>query len=182
MKEITSPGLIDPRSIDPRELERTRRLATIVRSKLEAAGIDPTDPDFAEMLDNEVDLRSAIVGYIRLSREREALANGLKGLIDEMTKRKQRFERIGEAFHDAAEAMFLESGWTKAIREPDFTVSRSRAAGGVVGDLDCDTLPERFVKTEKTPMKKEIAKFLKDGGKIDGVHLGNGRDYMRVTK
>jgi len=98
----------------------------------------------------------------------------------EIIARARRYDAREAALRDwlkqAMEALSL-----KRISAPDFTASISRGRAGVVV-TDETKLEERFVKVERTPMKKEIGEALDAGEVVEGAVRGNPMPQLRLLR
>lgn len=131
-----------------------------------------------DTIEGEVDTVEQIAAVIRQARHDEALAEGLKALIQQMQDRKKRLDHRAERLRTIALQAMEETGRSK-IEAPDFTASLGKGSRGVV-ITDESSLPEDCIAWKSSPDKKAIKERLEAGETVPGAELSNGGARLTV--
>lgn len=145
----------------------------------EAFGLDDEDQALADTLEGESDFLDLCAAALREAKAREAMAEGLNGLITDMQTRKARMEHGAERIRQIVAEAMLEAGERK-ITAPDMTVSVRDGKPKL--SFDIDRLPDRY-KTPVTtfkPNKEAIQKAVDHGDVPEGVTISNGGPVLTL--
>lgn len=153
--------------------------ARVAIDLIRRAGIDESDPDFAELVESECDVLERLRRMLRAARREEAETAALEGIIQDMIERHARKEAKAERIRDAVKWALGELGMRK-LPAPDFTASITDSKPPIVGDLDPNKLPDRFVKTVRVLKKTAIREALEAGEQVEGVYLGNPAPILTI--
>jgi hypothetical protein len=144
---------------------------------------DLDDDELFDTLDGELDLADRLRSLIRKRREMLANADALKTMIKEMTERKLRLEKTAESISNAVVHAMSEAGLRK-LSAPDFTVSLGQGKPPLAGaeHLDPASLPDHFVRVERSVNRTALREALDAGEHIPGVYLGNPQPFLTFRK
>jgi hypothetical protein len=141
--------------------------------------VDESDPDFAQLVEQECDALERVRRILWSARSAEADAEALGTMINEMAERKARFiakkDGLRQAARWAMEEMGL-AGW----KWPEFTVSLRPGKPSLKGEADPGTLPIDLVKIKREPDKTAIAAALAEGREVPGFYLSNAQSVLTV--
>jgi hypothetical protein len=154
------------------------RFAELRRRLIEAdPEIDETT--LLDTLEGATNLHEAIGEVVRAALDEEALADGLKGRLENMRKRLERIETASAKKRQVALDVMEEAGIEK-ILAPDFTVSLRTAPPSVVV-TDPDLIPE-FCWIPQPPRldRKRVLEALKAGTAISGANLSNSKVCLAI--
>lgn len=131
-----------------------------------------------DSLEGQTDALELLKYLVRKKAEADAYDTGIGLYIKELSARRSRMNRRSEA---AKELMFkiLEAADLKKVELPEATLF-IRAGTPKVIITDETALPDEFVKTERTPIKTEISKALKDGKEVAGASLSNTEPVLAI--
>lgn len=163
------------------QMQEARAILDRVRRSL--LEIDPTIADdetlYFDMLDGEGgDAMDILRAAMRAGIEAESFADSMNARLEVLAARRNRFVRRSEVLKTGVYSAMHALGLLRLVA-PDFVVSFQRGQRGV-RITDEAALPEAFVKVERTPMKKQIATALRNGGIIPGAELSNAEPSPRV--
>lgn len=153
-----------------------------MRHKLVAA--DPTLEDdevrLADLLAREdASVTEIAAALCRVSIAANDMVDMIKRRIEELEVRAAKFVDRRDRTKEAA-LRILEALGYPTLREADFTASRGRSKGKTV-IVDERQIPDRFWKTERTPMTREIGEAIENGEQVPGAVKTNGSVYLRIT-
>jgi hypothetical protein len=141
-----------------------------LRRRLTELYADLDEQTLADTLEGATNLREALAALIRSALEDEALAKGLRSLLDRM---KERLSRL-EARADSKRLIVLDTMKAAALQkcvEPDFTASLRTVAPSLV--ILCETeIPTQFLTPQPPKIdRRSLLQALNDGASIPGVSL-----------
>ena len=152
---------------------------TELRRRLIEADPEIDETTLLDTLEGATSLHEAIGEVMRAALEDEALADGLKGRLEEMRERLERIETASAKKRQVAQFVMEEAGIEK-ILAPDFTVSLRVAPQGVVITSEED-IPEWFWVPQAPKLdRKHILETLKAGTAVMGAELTNSRVCLSV--
>jgi 3'-phosphoadenosine 5'-phosphosulfate sulfotransferase len=161
--------------------QKGRDHAAIKAALISVFGLDEDEQTFADMLEGESDLPEFCALALREAKTREALAEGLTGLIDSLKARRERLlHSVDRARALVADAM-AEAG-EKRIVAPDMTIALRQGKPRLI--LDEERLPDAY-KIAKTTYKADRAAIQAavDRGDVpDGVQIANGHPFVVVSQ
>ncbi len=160
-----------------------RRAVAIHRElveRIKAAFPAQTEESLADTIEGETQLDAAILATIRAALEREAMAEALGRMVEQMRARKDRLASGAETLRKAAKHAMTESGLTK-LSAPDLTASVGNGPAKVVV-TDEAALPEAYVRIKREPDKRAIGNALKDGHPVPGASLSNPEMQLTVRR
>lgn len=132
----------------------------------------------ADMIEAETDTLELLALLVRKKAEADAYATGIKSYQDELGKRRSRMERRSEASKELMFKIMEAAGLPKAeLQEATLSI---RAGTPKVIITDEDSLPDQFVKVERTAKKSEIAKAIKEGNEVAGASLSNAEPVLSI--
>jgi Siphovirus Gp157 len=149
------------------------------RADLLAEIPDLDDETLADTLEGLTDLKEMITMVIRSALVDQALAQGLKGRIEEMKARQARFEeRVSKKRALALKAM--TEGAIAKIAVADFTASL-RAGGPKLEIIDEAKVPGRFFIPQPAKLdKRALLAALRSGAVIDGATTVTGHQQLSL--
>jgi hypothetical protein len=157
--------------------------ATLRDRLAQESGLD--DDELMDTLDGELDLADRLRSLIRKRRQICADVDALKQMIKEMTERKLRLENAANSISNAVVHAMSEAGIRK-LSSPDFTVSLGQGKPPLAGadSLDPTSLPDRFVRVERSVNRTALREALDAGEDLSGisVYLGNPQPHLIVRK
>ena len=153
------------------------KAALDVRAALIAAGIEPDDPDMADLLDGETDAIERLRKVLRFARWTEAQAKALGDMLSEGRERKARMERKAESMRNMVLGALSELGLQK-LDAPDFTAS-IRAGKPSVVITDEAAIPDALCRFERKPSKADIAEALA-AGPVPGAALSKAAPTLTL--
>lgn len=170
-------AFVEPRSPLSREVALARDVVRMIAE----AGIDDSDPDFAQLVESECDLNERLRRMLRAARFVEAQGEALKTMIHDMQERKKRLERKAESLRRAVSWAMQESG-QKRLEAPDFTAVLGRGQPKLVGleAIDPADLPDCLVRIKREVDRTAVRRALERGEEIDGLCLGNPQPSLIV--
>jgi hypothetical protein len=150
-----------------------RRLVTEFPDLLE------DEPALIDTLDGISDLDEKIAAAIRVALVREAMADGIKVLMEQLTSRRQRLESGATKIRGTVLWAMQETGRTK-ISKPDMTVSVIKGRDGIVVTDETIVPEEYMVVTTRPDMRALADAVLKEGKVIEGVAKRNAAPHLTV--
>jgi len=153
--------------------------AARLKEALLAAGYEDEDA-INDTVEGETSLNELIVATLSAAEDDGCMAAALAERIATMQERKKRIEARKDARRTAV-LMAMETAGLRRIEAPEFTVTVGRSGAKVV-ITDAAAIPDKYVKTERTPMKADIAAALKAGFSVEGAMLGNPTTTLTVKR
>ena len=145
-------------------------LFTELRRRLTELHPDLDDQTLADTLEGATNLREALAALVRSALEDDALAKGLKMLVDAMKERLCRFEARATTKRIAALDVMKAADIQKFI-EPDFTASL-RAAPPSLVVLSETEIPSQFLIPQPPKIdRRSLLQAMTSGAAIPGVSL-----------
>lgn len=148
------------------------------------------DPELAEdadllgdFLESDPETCDAFEQLHRLARaamNAEDYGKMARGRAAEIVARARRYDQREEMLRDTLKQA-MQALDIRRISQPDFTASVGKGKAGVV-IVSEDELPEEFVKTVKTPMKREIGEALDAGKEVAGAVRGNSQPQLTIRR
>lgn len=140
-------------------LSKQIEAARILREQI--ADVAAGDPDFIrDVIEGQTELHEQIGALVASIAEDEALAEGVKRLMDDLGARKKRFEARAEVKR-AMVASAMEIGELKSIKTPAATVTVTPVPPKLV-PTDESEIPSRYWKSgEPTLDRKALGDALK---------------------
>lgn len=131
-----------------------------------------------DTLDGISDLDDQIAAVLRTAVEREAMAEGIEGLVFKLHARHARLLAGADKMREAALSVMLESGRRK-ITKPDMTVTVMPGKAGVTV-TDETLLPDSCVKIVRRPSMTAIREAIEAGESVPGTAPKNPKPYLTV--
>jgi phage host-nuclease inhibitor protein Gam len=143
---------------------------------------DESEADLADTIEGEsADLDKAIVAGMREAVSREAMAEGLKALMDDLQKRHDRLTHSAKAMREAACTAMTEAGMEK-LSAPDMSLSIAYAPASVIV-TDETAVPDRFWRVKREVNRAAVMVEMRHGAApVPGCELSNRKPYVRVTR
>jgi hypothetical protein len=164
-------------SSDTLQLELNRFHELRRRLIAEEPEIDETT--LADTLEGATSLHEGIGAVIRSALEDEAVAQGLRGRIDQMEERLGRIETRAQKKRELVLTVMAESGIDK-LMAPDFTASLRPSPPSVVV-TDETLVPEWFWVPQAPKLdRRRMLEVLKCGQQVLGAELANPRLTLSV--
>lgn len=132
----------------------------------------------ADTLEGATEINDILAKLVQESAAAYAMAEGVKGPIDDLRQRKARLERRGDGYGEAIKRIMDAAGLPK-VTLPGATISISQAAPSVVVE-DEAAIPERFIRIKREIDKTAINAAVKAGEEIPGVAVSNGGTRMTI--
>ncbi|MCJ2090368.1 siphovirus Gp157 family protein [Methylobacterium sp. E-005] len=152
-------------------------VASQVAAALIAAGIEPDDEDFAELMASETNIQDRLIRILRAARHTEALSKALSGILAEMRERKARLDNKAERLRGVVLGAMADLGLTK-LDGPDLSATVNAGKPKVV-ITDEAKLPDDACIFKREPSKTAIAAALADGP-IAGAEWSNAAPVLTV--
>ena len=161
--------------------QKGRDHAGVRKELVEVFALDEDEQAFLDTLEGESDFPELCALALREAKTREALAEGLTGLIDSLKARRERLlHSVDRARAIVADAM-AESG-EKRIVAPDMTIGLREGRPRLI--IDEARLSVAY-KTPHTTYKvdKAAVQAAVDRGEVpDGVQIANPRPYVVISQ
>lgn len=140
---------------------------------------DLDEETLADTIDGEMEVspEDLIVRWLLEAEEAKADAEAIASLIAKYQTRKERRMHLAQARREMAQSM-MAACEIKSIKRPEMTVSRGQAAPKVIV-TDESMLPPHLMTVKTYPDKAAIKDALQYG-RVDGAHLSNGGETIRV--
>lgn len=158
-------------------LHQEMAVAQAVAAQLAAAGIDESDPDFAELLSSETEILERLRRILRAARHTEAQSKALGEIAAEMRERRARLDKKAERLRNVVLEAMGELGLTK-LDGPDLSASVSAGKPRVI-ITDPDALPDEACVFKREPSKTAIAAALAEGP-VQGAEWSNPVPVLTV--
>jgi len=150
-----------------------------IRERLLAEDPDLDDQTLADTVEGMTDLHEVIAAIVRAAVTDEALAEGLRGRIQEMEARLSRFEYRAATHRKVARDVMVEAA-IKKVLAPDLTIS-VRDGRPSLQITDEAAIPSIYwVVPEPRLDRQSLAAELKKGVAITGACLGNAEPVLSV--
>lgn len=155
----------------------THEVANLVGRLRELCGDD--EQAFIDTLEGETEVIEAARRVVRWLHEQGAQADACNGLASTYKARASVFdERVQRArlalFH------FLNEMGLKSMPLPEGTLSIVAGRSSVVGEVDPEALPDRFVRVKREANRSAIKAALEAGEAVDGFTLSNSPPTLSV--
>lgn len=157
---------------------------TIVRQQIE--NLKVSYPDLIEddeswqmSLESETDLPALLTAIVRKIEDAKALAVGTKDRLDELEKRKARFEERVDAMRQLAFKM-MQAAEVNKIELAEATLSLRNGAQQLVGEADPAALPDTLCKVSRTIDRTKVKEALKAGQEVPGFTLSNAAPSLSI--
>ena len=140
---------------------------------------DEDEETLADTLEGMTDLTDMIAVTLRSELEDRALAKGLKGRIDEMHERLERFVVRADKKREMCLDTMEQANLSK-ITAPDFTASlRSNPVPLIISEQD--KIPTMFFEPQPDRLdKRKLRDALDKGEQIPGAVLGNAACTLSI--
>jgi len=150
-----------------------------IRERLLAEDPDLDDQTLADTVEGMTDLHEVIAAIVRAAVTDEALAEGLRGRIEEMEARLSRFEHRAATHRKVARDVMVEAA-IKKVLAPDLTIS-VRDGRPALQITDEAAIPSTYwIVPEPRLDRQSLATELKKGAEITGACLGNAEPVLSV--
>jgi Siphovirus Gp157 len=161
------------------QLSRSLGAYETIRERIIALEADIDEATLADTLEGITDIHEVLAAIVRFALYDEALAEGLKGHIQRLQERLERFtERVAVRRRIARDAMIEVE--IKKIAAPDFTLSLRPGAPSlvVVDELE---IPNDYWEVREPRLNRASAlSDLKNGVAIPGLQLSNPEPVLSV--
>jgi hypothetical protein len=157
-----------------------RKYALLKDQLIAMFGLDAEDRALIDTLEGESDFAELCAAALREAKAREAMARGLKELIETLKLRKDRIEHSVKRTRALVTEAMLDAG-TRKIIAPDMTVSLRDGKPRL--DIDEERLSIAFkVPVTTYQVDKAAVQASVDRGDVpDGVQITNGSPILTVT-
>ena len=116
----------------------------------------------------EMERSTKLESYAMVIKNLESNVNGIDSEIKRLTERKRFMQsNISNLKSNMAETLKTVDG--QRLKTEKFTFSFRKSSKVEVADMD--SLPQEFIKVERTVSRSELAKALKAGDHIEGAAL-----------
>jgi hypothetical protein len=157
---------------------------TVVRAQVERLRLlhpecwDDDDKLLLDMLEAETGLHEFLSAVAHRMQEASAHVAGLDALIEQNSKRRDRFDMRIQSLRNLASMMMLEAGVTRVEVAP-ITFSISNRPPKVI-ITDEAALPEDCIRIKREPDKALIRDRLRNGTPVPGATLSNQEPSLSV--
>jgi hypothetical protein len=157
---------------------------TIIRRQLENLKVSypeilEDDEAWQMSLESETDLPALMTAIVRKIEDAKALAVGTKDRLEELEKRKARFEDRVEAMRQLAFKM-MQAAEVSKLELAEATLSLRNGAQQIVGEADPSALPDELCKISRSPDRTKIKDALKAGQTVPGFSLSNAAPSLSI--
>lgn len=157
---------------------------TIIRRQLENLKVSypeilEDDEAWQISLESETDLPALMTAIVRKIEDAKALAVGTKDRLEDLEKRKARFEDRVEAMRQLAFKL-MQAAEVNKLELAEATLSLRNGAQQIVGEADPATLPDDFCKVSRTIDRTKIKEALKAGKEVPGFSLSNAAPSLSI--
>jgi hypothetical protein len=150
-----------------------------LRDRIRALAPDLDEQTLADTVEGLTDLHEIVAAIIRSALCDEALAAGLKGRIEDMQTRFERFTDRAAKRRQIARDVMTELDLKKIIA-PDFTVSVRPGSPSLVV-VDEAAIPKAYWEPREPRLNRQsLTVELKQGAQIAGVGLSNPEPVLSV--
>lgn len=132
----------------------------------------------ADMVDGSTDAHELLQKLTNYLFDATTMSSALKERAQALASRRARYEKQQSFFRDAIFKV-LKAANLRRVVLPEATLSISKKPAPVEID-DEATLPDEYVKIERSPRKSEIAAALKAGVDVPGARLGEPDEGLTV--
>lgn len=132
----------------------------------------------ADVLEGETDIKPVLerlVGHVQMA---EANDKAVIQLADALISRRKRFQSRADFFRSLIRRV-MDAGELQKVVLPGATLSIRNVPPNVI-ITDEAALPDKFLRTTRSPDKKALAEALKTGQPIPGATLSNGSTTLSV--
>ena len=151
----------------------------VIRERLLADDPDLDEQTLADTVEGLTDLNDVIAAIVRAAVTDEALAEGLRGRINEMQTRLARFEHRAATHRRVARDVMVETAIQK-IMVPDLTISL-RSGRPALQIIDEAAIPPDYWVTPEPRLDRQgLAAELKKGARVTGACLGNAEPVLSM--
>ena len=132
----------------------------------------------ADSLEAETPLPELMSRLVRYRQERLALAEGLNGYIKDLTERRDRLAKGGDAFKELMLKLMSAANLPKLVlEEATISISKGRET---VSITDIDALPQGTFKLIRQPDKAAIKAQIDAGEDVPGAAIVHGENSLTV--
>ena len=150
-----------------------------IRQRIIALETDIDEATLTDTLEGLTDIHDVLAAIVRSALLDEALAEGLKGHIQQLQQRLQRLTERGVERRRIARDAMVEVD-IKKIAAPDFTVS-VRAGSPALQVVEEAAIPEPYWEAREPRLNRvELLADLKRGVDVPGTLLSNPEPVLSV--
>jgi len=150
-----------------------------IRDRILAEDPQIDEQTLADTVEGLTDVHEILAAIVRAALAGEALANGLKGRIDQMQDRLDRLQECAGKRRQTAKEVMIELD-IKKITAPDFTVG-IRPGMPALLVINEAAVPSIYWQPVAPKLKRqELLNELKQGSEITGVTLSNPEPVLNV--
>jgi hypothetical protein len=163
------------------QIEAVMAIANAALSRLEASDTEIATDDEAlltALRAEGADVDTILRRLVLASLEAQSMAKGIKGRMDDLRARKERFEKRAETWRGATFGIMDALGITKHTQS-EYTASIQPGRQSLVV-TDEAALPEEYFVVTKSPDIAKIKAALADGVVVDGAEMQTGAPILTV--
>ena len=163
----------------PTQIGRALVLRQTLLDRLHASFPDADEETLFDTVEGLTDLHEQVAAVVRSSLEDQMLASALKGRMDEMRSRLDRFEHRAAKKRELVTAV-LEQAGIKRLQQPDFTASL-RQLPPLLAIRDEGQIPTDYWVPQPAQLdRRKLLASLKEGHRVPGAGLNNGGVSLTV--
>ena len=163
----------------PHRLQHEVTKRQLWKERLQDVYPELDDEALGDTLEGLTDLREMLAEIIRSALADEAMAQGLKGRIEDMKTRLARLAATAERKRQIASDCMAEADIQKLL-QPDFTASL-RPGGGSVIVSDIKQVPEAYWVPQAPKLDRQLlSAHLRGGQQVPGACLSNPKMTLAV--
>jgi hypothetical protein len=148
-------------------------------SLIQSLGDDAEDEEAVLLsLESESDVLDVARQIVRAALDAEAMAKAVKARIEALEQRHDRFEARAWAARETVKQMLDALNLPKLSAE-DFSASLRMTPPKVL-ITDEASLPDEFVKVQRSPNRTAIGKALDEGREVVGAVRSNGNVVLSI--
>lgn len=129
-------------------------------------------------LESETDLTEMLRKIERKRQEAKALAEGLSTLLDDATKRRERFKMREQNMRDLAFKL-MQAADLKSMEFPEATLSVVHGQQKLIITNE-ELIPNILCKITRVPDKARLKEMLKAGQTVLGATLSNAETHLTI--
>jgi len=137
------------------------------------------DEAWQASLESETDVHELLTSIVREIEDAKALVIGTKDRLEELDKRKKRFEHRIEALRELAFKVMHGAEIAK-VELPEATLSLRAGMPQLIGDADPASLPDELCKISRILDRTAIKDALKAGQAVPGFNLSNSPPSLTI--
>jgi predicted nuclease with TOPRIM domain len=130
-------------------------------------------------LESQTDLAELLTNVVRKIEDAKALAVGTKDRLEELEKRKARFEHRVDALRQLAFKL-MSAAEVNKLELAEATLSLRNGTPQLIGEADPTLLPDDLCKVSRSIDRTKVKDALKSGRDVPGFSLSNSAPSLSI--